>query len=648
MAGKPCTFGDGCGGGSMAGAALAGGEDDQHIRIDSFDGSLLRWTVDRKEFGRVRGGLTATQGDERTRAASSFEAAGSFRGLLHFECARWLPDVLGVPLWPPERRSDTAKASQREAAQVLELTGSDAYALILPLVLTSFTAITVSNRRPRRGPEAARCARAVRSRAVVSRRRPQASSGASFLSFGLRVPFCGPAGPARARRGAARSLLARLARRALRFGFSWGLMREDADLEGLRAQRLHAARLPAAGSAPCPAALRRAARAAPRVTRAAPRAPRAAVRRGEDGVRVREGEARTSAELPARLATGSNVEEVVGGRRPPLQAGGGLRPGTRPGLGDHQPERKAPPHPQGGGTAAPGADARSGSPALQLRGPAGRQHPRVEARRFKRHEDQKRALVARLLLRRASMLALGHKDFGGLSISRTKGSKPFLHCPLPPEGEAPNWNANVSHEGEWVVCASEPLCVVGVDVAELRRFGPKGNPLDFKKSMKDMLTAAEWAEVASAGEDLDCQYEVFQRFWSAKEAFVKARGDGLQFELGRAEFSWSPMPGYPDKTAYRGTVAVDGGSRPLWAFVQHRMPGESPHWTTVARGPLADIVDANGEFTRTLRRAQAMFSDKEWSEALSAGSPPFDVVPVGALVPAGEVEAYVRSGGSAP
>jgi len=268
--------------------------------------------------------------------------------------------------------------------------------------------------------------------------------------------------------------------------------------------------------------------------------------------------------------------------------------------------------------------------------------------KFKRHEDQKRALVARLLLRRASMLALGHKDFGGLSISRTKGSKPFLHCPLPPEGEAPNWNANVSHEGEWVVCASEPLCVVGVDVAELRRFGPKGNPLDFKKSMKDMLTAAEWAEVASAGEDLDCQYEVFQRFWSAKEAFVKARGDGLQFELGRAEFSWSPMPGYPDKTAYRGTVAVDGGSRPLWAFVQHRMPGESPHWTTVARGPLADIVDANGEFTRTLRRAQAMFSDKEWSEALSAGSPPFDVVPVGALVPAGEVEAYVRSGGSAP
>merc|ERR1719291_1033363 len=72
-------------------STFANGEDDQHIRIDSFDGSLLRWTVDKKEFGRVRGALTATQGDERTREASCFEATGSFRGLLHFECLLCLP-----------------------------------------------------------------------------------------------------------------------------------------------------------------------------------------------------------------------------------------------------------------------------------------------------------------------------------------------------------------------------------------------------------------------------------------------------------------------------------------------------------------------------------------------------------------------------
>merc|ERR1711972_796330 len=75
--------------------------------------------------------------------------------------------------------------------------------------------------------------------------------------------------------------------------------------------------------------------------------------------------------------------------------------------------------------------------------------------KFKFFDDKKRAICSRLLIRQASASALGHTSFEELTIKRTKGRKPFLDSPLPPEKEAPNWNANCSHEGSWVVCASK-------------------------------------------------------------------------------------------------------------------------------------------------------------------------------------------------
>jgi len=264
--------------------------------------------------------------------------------------------------------------------------------------------------------------------------------------------------------------------------------------------------------------------------------------------------------------------------------------------------------------------------------------------RFKFYDDRKRALLSRLLVRSACARALGSTSFGGLNVKRTKGRKPFLASPLPSAAEAPNFNVNVSHEGSWVVCAAEPYCVTGIDVAELRRFDKKGQPIDFHKSFREQLTEAEWADVRSAGDDLDAQYEVFSRYWSAKEAFVKARGDGLAFALGDVEFRWEPLEGFPERSAFRGTAIVQGKPRPTWSFVQHRMPGEKPHWTTVARAPASDIVDAHGEFTKTLRTRS--FSEAQWSAALHAPSPPCKVVPVAALVPSDDVEGYVLSGGS--
>ncbi len=67
----------------------------------------------------------------------------------------------------------------------------------------------------------------------------------------------------------------------------------------------------------------------------------------------------------------------------------------------------------------------------------------VEAFRFK--EDQKRALVSRLLQRQCVAVALGIQ-WEKVLIKRTKGRKPFLINKGVDKIHAPNFNFNVSHE----------------------------------------------------------------------------------------------------------------------------------------------------------------------------------------------------------
>jgi len=138
--------------------------------------------------------------------------------------------------------------------------------------------------------------------------------------------------------------------------------------------------------------------------------------------------------------------------------------------------------------------------------------------------------------------------------------------------------------------------------------------------------------VKEGGDSLEEQHEVFQRYWSAKEAFVKARGDGMVFDLGRVEFRWAPLE--DDGTAFKTTaVIVDGVAAPLWTCVQHKLPCEQPHWVTVARGPLCEIVDVNGEFTSTLRQPQDWFTPEQWHDILNAPSPECTLLSIEDLVP---------------
>merc|ERR1719158_1970245 len=217
--------------------------------------------------------------------------------------------------------------------------------------------------------------------------------------------------------------------------------------------------------------------------------------------------------------------------------------------------------------------------------------------------------------KRMCQKVLGSDDFENIEIAKTTGKKPFLLRPRP--DEYPNFNYNVSHEGLYVVCASEKTCICGVDVAapQLARQDRTTNLKDFR----DQLTDYEWHTIHERPSDQ--QYEMFQRFWSCKEAFVKARGDGLAFPLKRVEcnLEWVDQR---EENPIEVFVTVDGKRRNEWRLYQCCLPGK--HWVTIARGPIAEVQDGDGVWGSTF--ARRAFTPEEWEEALTEPMPLFEEI----------------------
>ena len=97
-------------------------------------------------------------------------------------------------------------------------------------------------------------------------------------------------------------------------------------------------------------------------------------------------------------------------------------------------------------------------------------------------------------------------------------------------------------------------------------------------------------------------------------------------------------PGSLEKV--KGVLGVDGGEvdgKELedWAFYLQPL---GDHWVTVARGPPSDVVDAYGEFTKTLRKVA--FSKQAWEQEIRAGQPGFAILGIRDLLPSQRRKSY--------
>ena len=234
--------------------------------------------------------------------------------------------------------------------------------------------------------------------------------------------------------------------------------------------------------------------------------------------------------------------------------------------------------------------------------------------------DRKRALASRLLQRAACAEVTGllHE---GVRIKRTKGSKPYLENR--PRGAAgPNWNFNVSHEGNYVALAAEPRALCGVDVAAPGQVRGRDKGLEeLFKTMKDYFTPREWATIRGCGPSETAIEGSFRKHWSLKEAYTKGRGDGIAFHLGKCDFTI-------DDDSSSATVAVEGRPLGQWKFYIQGLPDD--HWISVGRGPPTDAIDANGGFKATFETPA--LPPAELNAELSRPEPPFVLKTVADLI----------------
>lgn len=129
--------------------------------------------------------------------------------------------------------------------------------------------------------------------------------------------------------------------------------------------------------------------------------------------------------------------------------------------------------------------------------------------RFKYREDAERSLSGNILLIRGLKL-MGKTEYSLNDLQYSTFQKPFLDDVI---------NFNISHSGQYTVCAISETSKVGIDVEEIREI-----PLiDFD----NLFSKDEWDGVKNSKDVLPAFYTL----WTKKEAFLKAIGSGLNTPL---------------------------------------------------------------------------------------------------------------------
>lgn len=178
---------------------------------------------------------------------------------------------------------------------------------------------------------------------------------------------------------------------------------------------------------------------------------------------------------------------------------------------------------------------------------------------FHSPDDRRRSLAVSLLLR----LALSQEGVSLENVCMGKGAqgKPFL--------EESKVCFNLSHSGEWAVCAVSDQ-EVGVDVESLCRFEQHGNRMQgIVRRCLNEKERMHWENSKNQGEEL-------VRIWTRKESFVKMTGEGLSRNFTTVDtltegfFQQRNLPG-----GYWAAVCTkkDAGAG-IWQEVRWNFPGQ--------------------------------------------------------------------------
>jgi 4'-phosphopantetheinyl transferase len=151
---------------------------------------------------------------------------------------------------------------------------------------------------------------------------------------------------------------------------------------------------------------------------------------------------------------------------------------------------------------------------------------RGRAARFRFTIDRHRCILGRALIR----IILGHhlrRPSHELAFAYNAFDKPRLA-----DARDAALQFNISHSGEWLLIALAQGRILGVDVEHMRE------DMVTREIAERFFSAAECVALASLSEEQQC--DAFFACWTRKEAYLKARGDGLSLPLDQFDVAFVP------------------------------------------------------------------------------------------------------------
>ena len=129
--------------------------------------------------------------------------------------------------------------------------------------------------------------------------------------------------------------------------------------------------------------------------------------------------------------------------------------------------------------------------------------------RFVRWQDRHANLLGKTLLREC-LMKHGYPPDCLKNISYTEYNRPFIEGAI---------DFNISHSGDYVVCAINTTGRVGVDIERIK-------PLQIEE-FKGCMTSEEWRAI----QESPVRLEKFYELWTLKESVIKGDGRGMSLPL---------------------------------------------------------------------------------------------------------------------
>lgn len=137
--------------------------------------------------------------------------------------------------------------------------------------------------------------------------------------------------------------------------------------------------------------------------------------------------------------------------------------------------------------------------------------------RFRRWQDTQLSLLGRLLLELGIKSKFPHLYDKNREIYYTSHSKPYFKDKL--------LEFNISHSGDLVICVLSDTLEIGIDIEQM-------NDIDIE-NFRSQMTLHEWDRTMGSQN----RKEAFYRYWTQKEAVLKAHGEGLSIPLQSFEIN---------------------------------------------------------------------------------------------------------------